>query len=262
MGAVDISYPILFAFYGILILPLILSWVFKLNLTKKLLVGVVRMTIQLMLVGLYLEWIFKLNYWWLNCIWVMVMVFTAGGNAVKNAGLRWKFFLLPSLIGISLGIIGTGAILIALIKPEPFYDAAYLIPIMGMLLGNSMRGNILAMERFYYSINEGEKTYLTYLTLGATKKEALAPYLREALKPALTPTLSSMATLGIVSLPGMMTGQILGGSPPATAIKYQIAIMIAIFTAVTISALLTLLLSQIRAFNSYHMLKKDIFLKK
>jgi len=127
-----------------------------------------------------------------------------------------------------------------------------------MLLGNCMRGNILALERFYSAITKREREYITYLTMGSSFSEATAPFIREAIGPALAPTLSTMATLGIVSLPGMMTGQILGGSPPITAIKYQIAIMIAIFTAIVISVVVTLLLSMRSTFDEYRTLRKSV----
>jgi len=259
MGAIDISYLTLLAFYGILLIPVLLSLNLKLKIIKTTLIAVLRMTLQLFLVGLYLDWIFLQNQWWLNALWLLAMVLTASGNVIKSAGLKFTVFFPSVITGITLGILTTGSLLILTIRPQPFYDAQHLIPIMGMLLGNSMRGNILALERFYFSIKEQEKNYLTTLMLGATRQEALTPFLQKAIKPALLPTLSTMTTLGIVSLPGMMTGQILGGSSPATAIKYQIAIMIAILTAVSLSTVITLTLSQGKTFNKYYVLKTDIF---
>lgn len=262
METIDISYPLLGIFYLILLVPIAISVKLGLGNIRGILISVLRMTVQLGLVGLYLEVIFRLNRWWLNLIWILVMLFVAAGTVVKNAGLKPKVFLPVSVIGLVIGIFGTGAILIfTVVQPEPPWDAAYLIPIMGMLLGNCMRGNILALERFYSSVTKREREYITYLSMGASFREATAPFLKEALSPALAPTLSTMATLGIVSLPGMMTGQILGGSPPATAIKYQIAIMIAIFTAIVVSIIITLLLSMRVTFNRYRTLKKNAIWK-
>jgi len=259
LGAIDISLLTLGAFYGILIIPILLSLLLKLKLIKTILIAVFRMTLQLFLVGLYLDVIFQLNKWWINGLWLLAMLLTASGNVIKSAGLRFRFFFPAVIAGILLGIFTSGAVLLYAIHPDPLYDAQHLIPIMGMLLGNSMRGNILALERFYHSLLDREKDYVTTLMLGATKGEALTPFLQEAIKPALMPTLSTMTTLGIVSLPGMMTGQILGGSSPNTAIKYQIAIMIAIFTAVSISALISIGISRRKAFNDYHILQRNIF---
>lgn len=262
METIDISYPLLGVFYAILIIPILISLKLGLKNVRNILISVVRMTVQLGLVGLYLEVIFRLNKWWLNLIWIVVMLIVAAGTVVKNAGVRTKLFLPVSGVGLVIGIFGTGAILLGVVvRPEPLWDAAYLIPIMGMLLGNCMRGNILALERFYSAISNREREYITYLSMGASFTEATAPFMREAIAPALAPTLSTMATLGIVSLPGMMTGQILGGSPPMTAIKYQIAIMIAILTAVVISMVITLLLSMRFTFNRYRTLKRSAIWK-
>ncbi len=262
METIDISYPLLGIFYLILIIPILIGWKLKLGNIRNILISVVRMTVQLGLVGLYLEVLFRLNKWWLNVIWLLVMLFAASGTVVRNAGLKAKLFLPVSTIGLAIGIFGTGAILLGVVvRPRPLWDAAYVIPIMGMLLGNCMRGNILALERFYSAITKREREYIAYLSMGATFSEATAPFIREALTPALAPTLSVMATLGIVSLPGMMTGQILGGSSPMTAIKYQIALMVAIFTAIVVSIIISLLLSMRLAFNRYRTLKKSAIWK-
>ena len=261
MGAADIGYLPLAGFYLILLIPILISYKLKLGNIKQILISVFRMTVQLGLVGLYLDLLFDYNKWWLNLIWLAIMLTVASGTVVKNAKLKRRVFMPISILGIAVGIFGTGAIMITfVVKPTPFYDAAHIIPIMGMLLGNCMRGNILALERFYHSIARREKEFITYLCMGASMNEASLPFLREAIAPALAPTLSTMATLGIVSLPGMMTGQILGGSVPITAIKYQIAIMIAIFTAIMISVILTLKISMAFAFKRSHILKRDIFL--
>jgi putative ABC transport system permease protein len=124
-----------------------------------------------------------------------------------------------------------------------------------------MRGNVIALERFYSGIRQNEKEFITYQMLGASLSEATRPYWRSAMRAAIAPSLSTMATIGIVSLPGMMTGQILGGSTPITAIKYQIAIMICIFSSMIISAACNILLTNRAAFNAYGMLKQDIFRK-
>jgi putative ABC transport system permease protein len=98
-----------------------------------------------------------------------------------------------------------------------------------------------------------------YLSLGATRTEAVMPFLRQAYKASIAPQIGGLATIGLVSLPGMMTGQILGGSSPAVAIKYQIMIMIAIFLTVNLSVLLSLLLSSAHAFDNFDRLKEDIY---
>jgi putative ABC transport system permease protein len=128
-----------------------------------------------------------------------------------------------------------------------------------MTLGNCMRGNIVALDACYGRLRSQRRVYQGDLLLGATRFEALRPFTQEALRASLAPMIATMATLGIVSLPGMMTGQILGGSSPIVAIKYQIAIMVCIFVVMALSAMLNLILTQRVAFDHYDRLREDIF---
>lgn len=258
--AIDISWFGMILMYLLLFLPAGLLFLFKVKLLKEVFISAIRMTLQLGLVGLYLGFIFEINNPWLNLAWVLVMITVANVTVLRTAGLKVRYFFTTVALGI---ILGTGSIavffILFVVQPEPFYDAAYVIPITGMILGNCLRANVISLERFYSSIKKREKEFNTYLMMGATLKEAITPYLREALKTAFAPTLSTMASIGLVSLPGMMTGQILGGSAPVVAIKYQIAIMISIFAAIVITAVVNIFFSLPIAFNSYHILEKKIF---
>lgn len=117
----------------------------------------------------------------------------------------------------------------------------------------------MSLERFYSGIRKNENKFMTYLMLGASLREAVRPYLRDAIKAAINPSIATMATMGIVSLPGMMTGQILGGAMPMAAIKYQIGIMICIFTAMVVGSLVNVLLSLAIAFDDYQRLRPEVF---
>ena len=119
--------------------------------------------------------------------------------------------------------------------------------------------DIVGVSRFYRSVRDGEPLFLHHLAQGARLGEAVAPFLREASQAALAPTVASMATLGLVSLPGMMTGVILAGADPVTAIKYQIAIMIAIFSGTAITVPLVIWLTMKSSFNGYGVLDRGIF---
>lgn len=260
METIDIPIVNLAIFYIILVIPISLSLIFRLKLTKTVLISVVRMTVQMALVGLYLQFLFKLNNVWLNLLWVLSMMIVANFTILKRAGLRARIFFPYTFTGLLVSAIVVGYFYIVYtIKPLPWYDAPYLIPILGMMLGNSMRANILSLERLYSAIRKNEKEFLTYLLMGATLTEAVVRYMREAIRPAFTPILATMTTLGLVSLPGMMTGQILGGAPPIIAIKYQIGVMMAIFTAIFISCFINVFLTMRVAFNDHQILRKDIF---
>ena len=260
METIDIRYSYLIVLYGVLIIPVLIALFLKLGNEKTILVGVLRMTIQMTVIGLYLDYLFRFNNIWVNFGWVIFMITIANITVNRNAGLKTVRLFFSVMLGIIVSSLFVISMFIFLsIQPDPFYDARYLIPITGMVVGNCMRANVISLERFYSSIRKNEKEFLTFLLMGASLREAALPYLREAVKPAMAPQLSTIATLGLVSLPGMMTGQILGGSSPIVAIKYQIAVMIAIFTAITLSTVLNLLLSLRIAFNSYQILRKDIF---
>jgi putative ABC transport system permease protein len=246
--------------YALFFLPLLLLLREGLNIFRESLFSILRMTIQLGLVGLYLTYLFQLNNIWLNLLWLGVMLTVAVLTTVKRANLSGRYFFRPVLIGTSAGLIGTTAFFILLVvRPSPFYDARYLIPLSGMILGNCLKANVLTLERFCAGVRSEEKEFTTYLMLGASLSEAVKPYLIRAMRASLNPAIAGMATIGLVALPGMMTGQMLGGSVPLTAIKYQIAIMLAIFIGETLSSLLNLKLSIRAAFNPYSMLREDIF---
>jgi len=230
MGAKDITYFSL-ALLGLFILPIMyMNYRFKIKINKRILYAITRMTIQLTLVGLYLQYIFKWNHIVVNILYIILMMLVASLSIIKSVKLPYKKMLLPIFVAI---FIPSMTILIYfnyfVVKADFLFDATYLITIGGMILGNVLNGIIVGMNSFYNGIVSQEKVYLYNLALGASKNQAKAPYFREAVYATINPTIASIATIGLISLPGMMTGQILGGSDPFVAIKYQIAIMLAIF---------------------------------
>jgi putative ABC transport system permease protein len=260
MHTIDISYPLMLSIYALLTVPLCLCYYLKIEVTRTALIAVLRMTLQLMFVALYLKLIFRLNSVLLNFAWVLVMILIANINVVRSAGLKLQKFFTSVFVGLLIGTLPVIVFFVCIgVQPDPLYDARYLIPIAGMVLGNCLRANVISLERFYFGLRRNEKEFLSYLLMGATLKEAVVPYTQQAIRAAIAPTISTIATLGLVSLPGMMTGQILGGSEPEVAIKYQIAIMIAIFSATMITAILNLRLSLRVSFNDFQILDKSIF---
>jgi putative ABC transport system permease protein len=248
--------------YALMILPLSIFFYLRLGIIRDTLWALLRMSVQLLLVGLYLKYIFQLNNGIVSFLWVVVMLVVANISILKKAGLKRRLFFWRSLLGVAGStLFVSGWFILFAIRPDPLYDARYMIPIVGMVLGNCLRSNVLSLERFYSSIRNNENEFMTYLLLGATLHEAIRPYLRNAIKAAVNPSVATIATMGIVSLPGMMTGQILGGASPATAIKYQIGIMICIFTAMVVASLVNILLSLSIAFDSHQRLKLGVFIK-
>lgn len=262
MATLDIQLPQMALLYGLCLLPVFLLWLIGLRLSRDIGISILRMTIQLALVGIYLKTLFDLNNPWLNGLWILVMLIVADLSILRRAGLKARYFALATFTAIASSILfSTAYLVILVIQPTHYYDARYIVPLAGMILGNCLQGNVIALERFYSAVRKNENEYATFLMLGATRWEAVRPYFREAIKAAINPTIAGMATMGLVSLPGMMTGQILGGSEPGLAVKYQIAIMICIFTSTTIAGIINLKLSLAIAFNAYDVLRDDVIKK-
>ena len=262
MHAIDISWADLAIVYVLLILPVAILAYYRVGLLRRLGIGVLRMSVQLALVGLYLQYLFRLNNFWLNSAWIAVMLVVANLSILNGAGLSIRRLFPATLAATALSTVLVVAVLVGLaVRPHPLYDARYLIPLAGMLLGNCLRANIISLERFFSSLRENEQEVITYLTLGASLREACLPHLRRAFRTAMAPQISTVATMGIVSLPGMMTGQILGGGSPLLAVRYQMAIVVAILAAAVIGAFLNLQAGIFLSFDRYHRLRSDVFSK-
>ncbi len=262
MGAVKISYLSLFLYFLLLAIPIAILVYLKLKMVRSLLVSVGRMIVQLAFVGVYLGYIFELDNPFLNALWILIMMVTANQQILRQSGLKFKLFFLYTFPSYVITIVFCFMTFLVVFDIGTFFSARYLIPLGGMVMGNMLRGNIVSLDRFYHSLTRREEEYIYYISLGASRGEALLPFISEALKPALSPYLATVATMGLVSLPGMMTGQILGGASPAVAIQYQMMIMIAIFVASSISTFLGILFSIVPGIDAYGRIRKDIFIEK
>ncbi len=260
MGVVDIGTSTLVLSYLLLIFPVCVILWYRIQILSDTLIAILRMTVQLLFVGLYLQVVFEINSIWLTALWLTVMITVADVSIIRSCRLRFRKFIIPLFISLLAGaaiplLFFTGIIL----HRQNLLDAQYAIPIGGMILGNCLRGDIIGIREFYTAIRSREKQYQLALTQGATLSEATRPFIRDACQAALLPTVATMATIGLVALPGMMTGVILGGADPMVAIKYQIAIMIAIFSGTTITVALAIWLTIKSSFDSYGILDRGIF---
>jgi len=150
-------------------------------------------------------------------------------------------------------------IISTVIRPPHLMDAQYVIPVGGMILGNCLRADIIGISNFYEAVRKNEKAFQHHLAQGARLQEAIRAFLRDAIQAALMPIVATVATIGLVLWPWMMTGVILGGANPMTAIKYQIAIMIAIFSGTAITVVLSIRLTTRGSFTSYGVLDRRVF---
>lgn len=207
----------------------------RISQSRLLLIGTLRMTVQLVLAGFILTYIFAHPHPFFTVAYIAAMViFSITRILRKNTWLNKKF-----RIAVALSLAFSGVFILAyftlIVIGVSIFNPQYAIPIGGMIIGNSMTGITLALKTFHENLNANKAKLDTLLNLGATPKRILLPYVNSALETALLPTLNSMLGMGIIALPGMMTGQILSGTAPTTAILYQIAIMVAITAAVCLS---------------------------
>jgi len=259
-GAQDLSLFSMIMCGILLLVPLLGVWYLKLDIARNLLVSTLRMAVQLILVGFFLQFVFRYNNWLLNLVWFLTMIAVAAFSVIKNSNLKLHHFVGP----VSLSFILSNFFVVLyfnyfIVNLNFILDAKYMIAIGGMVLGNSLRANIVGLGDFYQSIRKDEQLYFYKLSLGATRFEALLHFAKKSFLAAMNPTIANMTTMGIVSLPGMMTGQILGGSVPLVAIKYQIAIMIAILASTVLSISLCLFFTVGKSFDKYGILHKTIF---
>ncbi len=258
--AVDLSWFSLVMCAVLLLVPVFIGAYLKLGITQNLLVSTLRMVIQLILIGFFLEFLFKLNNPLINFSWFLVMIFSAMISVVNNSGLKLKNFYLPIILSLLLSnIFVVFYFNFFIVQLDMILDARYMIAIGGMVLGNSLRSNVVGLGDFYKSINREEQLYFYKLSCGASRYEAVLPFVKKSFTAAVNPTIATMATMGIVSLPGMMTGQILGGSVPLVAIKYQIAIMVAILASTMLSIALSIFFTVKFTFSKSGVLNKKIF---
>lgn len=236
--------------YSLLLIVLAIMKKCKIRQSKMLLIGSVQMTVQLVIAGFILTYIFKNPNPIFTIAYVLLMLgFSIHRVLSKNKELnnKFKFYIASTLSVSGLGVI---IFFIVLVVNEDLFNPQYAIPLSGMLFGNVMTGLNLGLKTFRESIDSNKDKIEALLNFGGKPDDILRPFVFQSLETALFPTLNSMVGMGIVSLPGMMTGQILSGTLPTTAILYQISIMIAITTVVCLSVFGSLYLGYKTLYNS------------
>lgn len=207
------------------------------------------MTVQLIIAGFILTLIFENPNPAFTTLYLLAMIGFASHRSIsRNKELNRKFKI---IIVCSLFFTGLAVMLffIMVVVNESIFDPRYAIPLGGMIFGNTMTGLNLGLQSFTDSVNSMRVRSETLLGIGTRPKQILLPYVNHALETALLPTINSMIGMGIIFLPGMMTGQILAGAQPMSAILYQISIMIAICTVVCVSVFSSLILGYKTMYN-------------
>lgn len=242
----------------LMLLNIGLSVSLKLGLTRSLLIASTRMVVQLLLIGFILEWLFSQENPVLIVAIALGMTVIAGISAVgrtkrKFVGIYWNSvvsILVAAALISQLSILG-------IIRVSPWYDPQYFIPIIGMLLGNILNGISLGLDRFLEGLMTQRDQVEMLLAHGATRWEASHRQVRDAVRTGMIPITNSMMVMGVVSMPGMMTGQILAGANPIDAVRYQIVIVFMIASATALGTLLVVLLAFQRLLSPDHQLRLE-----
>jgi putative ABC transport system permease protein len=217
-----------------------ISLVFGLRLEASLAIAAVRMAVQLGAVGFVLKFVFAQTSPLWTVLIALVMVLVAGTELMQRQERRFAGWWAYGLGNMTLLLVGGLATLYAVavvIGPQPWYAPRYVLPILGMVLGNTLTSVSLALQTLTDGAERERAAIEARIALGATRFEAFASVLRRAIRTAITPLLNTMSVAGIVTLPGMMTGQILAGADPSEAARYQIMIMFVLTGASGLGAL-------------------------
>lgn len=246
-GSYEISITSLLIASSLVFVTLIFSYTQKLKLEKETVISVIRAVVQLVAVGYVLEYVFGFKNPVFTTLLLIFMTFNAAYNAAKR-GKGIKRGLLISFISISAGTIVTLTILIfsGIIHYEPYQ----IIPVSGMIISNSMVALGLCYKQILTDFKNKRDEVEAKLALGADILPSSKNIIRDSIKTGMLPTIDSAKTLGIVSLPGMMTGLILAGTSPVQAIKYQIMVTFMLLSTTSISSFIACYLSYRGFFNS------------
>lgn len=244
----------------LIVLSVILIRWWKIGLEKTLLIGTLRTFLQLSVMGYVLTFFFQQRNWMFMVSLLMVMILIAsyeGTRRQKATNITNYFLILTGTLAIAV-IVVLGIILTLILEVEPWYYPYAMIPIGGMIIGNALNATTLATNRFIGELKHRRNEIELLLSLGAPARAAVQEAIRDSVQAALIPSINAMMMVGLVQLPGVMTGQILAGVDPLIAIRYQIMIMYMWVTVGAIAIILTLALVYRQFFTPQVQLKTSL----
>ncbi len=224
----------------------------RLKLEKEMLISAVRSAVQLILIGYVLQFVFRGNHPVLIALMIVIMIIVASWNAsLRGKGVKGVFWRIA--VTLFTTEIFTMSILVGLkiVKATP----QYIIPLSGMIIGSSMIVAGLFLTHMIREVETSRGEIETLLCLGATRKQAIQEVVRRSVKSSMIPTFDTMKTIGLVQLPGTMTGMIIAGASPVEAVRYQVIIMFSFSSAAAITAIMLAMLSYARWYTDEGMLK-------
>jgi putative ABC transport system permease protein len=255
----DLTYLDLLIVSSLVVASVVLTAVERLGLGKDIVISCVRAFVQLTAVGFVLGLLFRnVQFYWV-ALAVLVMILAAVQAGRGRVGNDTPGLTRDMALSITLTSVGTLAFVVGLVvRPALWYDPQIIIPLAGMIIGNTMTATTLAANRFLGELRLQQQEVEGLLALGATSRQAAQNVIRESLRAALIPSIAGMMVVGIAALPGMMTGQVLAGQDPTQAVRYQIVVQYMImFSAVATSLFIVRLLHR-RYFTADHQLALEL----
>ncbi len=260
MNVVQLS-PADLGIASLLILALAgLSWRMQIGSERQLLISALRSTVQLFLIGLVLKVLFDHAHPVWVALLAAVMLTVAGREVMvrqQRCFVGWWGFGVGTLSMFVSSFAVTVLALVVVIGTDPWYAPQYAVPLLGMILGNTMNGISLGLDRLTQDAAQRRLVIETRLALGHDWRRAISDSRREAIRVGLIPIINAMSAAGIVSLPGMMTGQILAGTPPVEAVKYQILVMFLIAGGTGFGTMVAVSFASRRLFDARQRLRLD-----
>ena len=239
--------PVALTFAVVLVfIALVINLRATVGLEKDMVIGVIRAVIQLVVVGYVLTYIIRVDRWWLTGLMMAIIIFNAAQNANKRAkGIPHAFAI--SLLAVTTATLTTIALLVLAHTIQ--FTPSQIVPISGMIASNVMVANGLSYRNMNASFHDQRQGVLERLALGANLKQASVHIVREAIRTGMAPTIDSAKTVGIVSLPGMMSGLIFAGVDPTKAIMYQIMVTFMLLASTSIGSVIACYLSYPQYYN-------------
>jgi putative ABC transport system permease protein len=232
----------------------VISAALHLKMERTLAVAAVRTVLQLLLIGMVLEWVFRVERATIVLGLLSIMTLVAGVTAVQRTPRRYPGIWWNALVSVwvSSWFVTAYAMTVVLGGVQSWYQPQYAVPMMGMILGNTMNGVSLGLSALIDALLSQRDRVETQLALGATRWEAASGPIRHAVRTGMIPLVNMMMVVGLVNLPGMMTGQILSGTRPIEAVQYQIVIMFLIAASAGLGTVSVVLLAFLRLFSRDH----------
>lgn len=258
LGPIDVAVAA-----GLVVLAGAISVALGLRLEYRLGLASVRTVVQLLLVGYILRWVFAIDHPLPLLAVVAVMLFAASRAAVNRPDRTFRGATMQAFVTMTISATFTVLVVTQIvIGVSPWYDPQYVVPLLGMILGNALNGISLCLDVLLERLSDKRNAIEMELALGASRWEAARDHVADSVRRGMIPIINSMMVVGIVSLPGMMTGQILEGADPLNAVKYQIVVMFMIAAATSMGCILIAMLVYRLMFNRAHQLREGLVWKR